>query len=238
MGSSPGHQLAFFLSPPHDCGYFEGRQATSLFADPREPIAPSVYSRLIEHGFRRSGSHVYRPRCEGCAACVSLRIPVDRFRLRRWQKRVLKINTDLRTITVAPDYSDEHYSLYRRYLEQRHAGSGMDQDDSEAYARFLTGNHCDTRFMEFRDGDRLIAVAVVDRIDHGLSAVYTFFDPGEERRSLGTLAILRQIQRARELQLPYVYLGYWIEGNRKMHYKARFLPHELYANGLWRAVEA
>ncbi|MGB0712404.1 MAG: arginyltransferase [Gammaproteobacteria bacterium] len=235
MGSPPNRELAFFLSPPHDCGYFEGRQAISLFADPREPVHPETYSRLIEFGFRRSGGHVYRPRCEGCSACTSLRIPVADFKPHRWQRRVSRANADLEMQVVPPDYSDEHYTLYRQYLEHRHAGSGMDQDDPEAYARFLTGDSCHTRFMTFREHGRLVAVAVVDRVDHGLSAVYTFFDPKPRGRSLGTYAILRQIQWAAQLGLPYVYLGYWIEGNRKMDYKARFLPHEIFQGGRWIA---
>ena len=229
--------LSFFLGPPHACGYFTDRQARSVYADPRIPIEPTLYSRLVERGFRRNGPHLYRPHCEHCAACRSLRIPVARFRDHRWQRRIRARNADLRLHWVAPDYRNEHYALYRSYQSDRHSGGGMDRDDPQAYRNFLVGDASETRFVEFRDQQRLLAISVVDRIDHGLSAVYTFFDPTEAKRSLGTYAILRLIDQTRADHLLYLYLGYWIQDSPKMAYKARFLPHEIFKDGVWLSKE-
>lgn len=237
MSVRPLSDLNFFLGPPHACGYFTDRQARCVYADPRPPVETMPYNRLIERGFRRNGAHLYRPHCEHCTACRSLRIPVALFRDHRWQRRIRNRNADLRTTWITPDYRDEHYALYRSYQSGRHAGGGMDQDAPEAYRNFLVGDASRTRFAEFRSEEHLLAVSVVDRIDHGLSAVYTFFDPKEAKRSLGSYAILWLIDQTRACQLPYLYLGYWIEDSPKMAYKARFLPHEIFEDGMWRRFE-
>ena len=234
MSMRPLTDLSFFLGPPHACGYFTDRQARYVYVDPRLPAEPALYSRLIERGFRRNGFHFYRPHCGHCTACRSLRIPVALFRDHRWQRRIRNRNADLRMTWVAPDYRDEHYALYRSYQSGRHAGGGMDQDTPESYRNFLVGDASQTRFVEFRSEERLLAVSVVDRIDHGLSAVYIFFDPKEAKRSLGSYAILWLIDQTRARRLPYLYLGYWIENSPKMAYKARFLPHEIFEDNIWR----
>ena len=236
MNPPRSRKVNLYLGPAHACSYLPDRQARAVFADPRAPVEPVLYSRLIEQGFRRSGPQLYRPECAPCAACRSLRIPVAAFRERRRQRRIRKRNADLRMHWTPPEFRDEHYALYRRYQTDRHAGGGMDDDDPAAYRAFLTGDVCATRFAEFRCGERLLAVAVVDRIDHGLSAVYTFYDAREFQRSLGGYAILRLIDHARALGLAYLYLGYWIENSPKMAYKAGFLPHELFVDGAWRPI--
>jgi arginine-tRNA-protein transferase len=196
-----------------------------------------MYTRLIERGFRRSGRHFYRPHCPECRECVSLRIPVAAFKMRRYQRRLWQRNAHLAVTIRSPDYRDDHFDLYQRYVQQRHTGGGMDDPDPLAYANFLCGNWCDTVFLEFRRDGQLLAVSVVDRLEHSLSAVYTFFDPSLRRDGLGTYAILWQIDHAARLGLDWVYLGYWIEGCAKMRYKTEFRPFELYEQGRWRRWE-
>jgi arginine-tRNA-protein transferase len=195
----------------------------------------ATYSQLLQHGFRRSGRMVYAPRCEDCSQCVSVRIPVEDFAPRRVHRRVLRANCDL-VMREAPDtaFDPRHYALYQRYTAARHEEGGMAQASPTDFLGFLCTDWCETRFLEFLLDDRLVAVAVTDLPDDGLSAVYTFFDPTLPERSLGTFAILSQIVRARELGLPHLYLGYWIRDSRKMAYKAGFRPLELWQRGRWR----
>ncbi len=226
--------LVFYASPPHECSYISGRQAVTLFADPYATITPALYSVLAGYGFRRSGDYVYRPRCPGCNACLSARIPVRRFQPNRSQLRNLRANNDLTAQTVPVLYNEEHYQLYRRYIQNRHQGGGMDVDDPERYLEFLGSRWADTEFVEFRHGHQLLAVAVVDRLQDGLSAVYTFFDPAAAQRGLGTYAVLWQVAEAQRRALEYVYLGYWIAESPKMAYKAQYRPLELYTEGVWQ----
>lgn len=225
---------AFYASPPHDCAYLPGREAVTLFADPYAPMDAATYDTLIEHGFRRSGAYVYRPRCPGCNACVPVRVPAADFRPDRNQRRTWRRNRDLEVVVRDAAYRDEHFALYRHYMADRHAGGGMDVDDPEAYREFLACDWADTRFVEFREGQRLLAVAVVDHLPRALSAVYTFFDPAAARRSLGTHAVLWQLEAARASGREWVYLGYWVEDCAKMDYKNRFRPFETLEAGRWR----
>ena len=225
--------LGFFTSPPHACGYLPGRNATTMFADPRIPLSPDAYSWLSAHGFRRSGTHVYRPLCTNCSACVAVRVAVDDFRPRRQQRRTLARNADLKICQRSPRYELEHFQLYERYLNSRHADSQMEASDPSAYMSFLTAAWCETSFYEFRLAERLLAVAVVDRLGDALSSVYTFFSPDYPARSLGRLAILKQIEWARESGLRWLYLGYWIEDCRKMNYKNEYAPLEYFRGGRW-----
>lgn len=230
---SKNENIALYLSPEHACGYFKDRQAVSLVADPRADIATPTYSWLCNNGFRRSGDHVYRPHCPGCDSCIPIRIPVETFTPNRSQRRVLKRNQDLQIRITPAQYSDEAYRLYKTYLQSRHKGDGMDADDEQAFIRFLTGDHFNSRFVEFRLEQRLLAIAVVDFMPDSLSAVYTFFDPQESRRGPGTLAVLWQLAEARRRQLQWVYLGYWIEDSRKMSYKSAYRPNERLINDHW-----
>ncbi len=225
--------LGFFLTPPHKCGYLPGRSAVTIFVDPRRRPSVATYTMLSQHGFRRSGDHIYRPQCPDCNACVPVRIPVDEFELRRAQRRTLARNADVKLCAKPAEFHAEHYALYERYIRARHAGGSMENPDQDSYLEFLTATWSDTVFYELRTGSRLLGVAVVDHLEDGLSAVYTFYDPDEGRRSLGRLAILKQVELARTLQLRWLYLGYWIGDCRKMAYKTEYWPLECLRRGHW-----
>jgi len=230
--------MDFYLTAEHDCSYLPQQQAITLFADPSICITTDMYNELIQLGFRRSGTHVYRPRCRMCDACIPIRIPVTKFMPSRGQRRVWKRNQDLSILTVPAEYKDEHFQLYRRYMHTRHAGGGMDNPDPEKYSEFLLNPYIDAHMYEFRHQDRLLAVASVDKLDNALSAVYTFFDPDESARSLGNMAILWQIKQAKRLDLEYIYLGYWIKECQKMVYKNKYRPFEVFRDGGWQTHEA
>ena len=226
------YDLRMFLTTDYACSYLPGRLARNLVADPAVTNNP-LYTQLAALGFRRSGEHVYRPHCRGCTACRSLRVPVARFQPNRAQRRAWMRNQDLQSAVLESEFHDEHFALFARYIQTRHAGGGMDPASPGNYWSFVASHWCPTWLCEFRADGRLLAVAVVDRLDDGLSAVYTFFDPQEEARGLGTFAILWQIAEARQLGLDWVYLGYWIESCAKMAYKARFNPHEIFVAERW-----
>lgn len=227
-----------FLSMPHPCSYLPGRTATTLFIDPRYPLDRHHYAAFTRLGFRRSGDLIYRPHCAGCNACVPVRIPVARFAPNRSQRRIWRRNQDLRISTQPGRFVQEHFDLYVRYQAARHAGGGMDDADPQKYENFLIGRRVETLFYEMRQERRLLGIAVVDRIADGLSAVYTFYDPEETGRGLGTYAVLWQVEQARLLGLPWVYLGYWIGESRKMSYKTNFRPLEAYRNGRWSDLDS
>lgn len=225
--------ISFFATPPHPCSYIPGREAVTVFADPRASMSRSLYSTLIQFGYRRSGDHVYTQHCPSCDSCRSLRVRVEDFAPTRSQRRNWLRNKDLEVTVAAAHYKQEHYDLYRRYIDHRHRDGGMTDMDAEHYREFLIAPWCDTDFVEFRYQGQLLCVAVVDRVESGLSAVYTFFDPTQAKRGLGTYAVLWQLEAARQQNLPYVYLGYWIEESAKMAYKAGFHPHEIFMHGEW-----
>lgn len=225
-------RVQLYLSTEHGCGYLPGNAARNAYVDPEFNMNPWRYEVLIERGFRRSGSYVYRPHCANCRLCVPARVPVEHFVPSRGQRRCWQRNTDL-SLSIVDELQDEHYALYRRYLAARHPGEGMDADNREAFHTFLECQWGDTQYWEFRAQNRLLALAVVDTLGNALSAVYTFFDPEEQSRSLGTYAVLRQIEHAREAGLAYVYLGYWVPQSRKMDYKKNFRPLELLGETGW-----
>ena len=229
--------LKFYASEAHPCGYLGGETAVSLFADPQAPMDTRVYSLLIDHGFRRSGEHVYRPYCPDCQQCVPVRVPVEAFQPNRAQRRCRKRNADL-SLRLVDKHRDEHFALYRRYIRQRHPGGSMDDPDPARYRAFIDSSWCETLFYEFHLHGELVGVAITDRLEQGLSAFYTYFDPELSRqRSLGTLAILWQIEQCRRLGLPWLYLGYWIAGCAKMRYKIRFQPLQGLLGECWRELE-
>lgn len=230
---SSGNELKFFTTAAHACSYLPQQRAVTLFADPEWDMTPQLYSDLSDHGFRRSGNYVYRPQCNNCQACVSVRVPVATFRRKRSQERCWRHNQDL-VVTLRPaEWDEEHYALYARYIAARHRDGDMYPPTPRQYREFLTSEWSDTRFVEFRHGDRLVALAVTDMLESGWSAVYTFYDPDETWRSLGTYAILWQIQACLDAGLPHLYLGYWVRHARRMRYKTQFRPLELLIEGEW-----
>ncbi len=226
-------QIVLFQSPPEPCSYLQHQIARNVYADPFRAPTMDLYNLLIQKGFRRSGHHIYRPHCDACAKCVSMRIPVDRFTPNRSQRRARKANNDLTIHTADSRYSDEYFELYQRYLGARHKDAGMDNPERADFERFLMCDWCDTMFCELRLQGNLVAVAVTDKVSTGLSAVYTFFEPTITQRSLGTVAVMFQIELAARLNLPFVYLGYWVDGCNKMNYKANFHPQERFLKDQW-----
>jgi arginine-tRNA-protein transferase len=228
--------LDFFQDQVHNCSYLEGEQSRNIYPDPSKPITKALYSRLIQHGFRRSGDHIYRPHCPACQACIPVRIDVAAFKPNRSQRRCLKKNQDVQVKLITAGFTDEHFALYERYVTQRHRDGGMDNPSPEQYAQFLFSDWCDTGLLECRQDDQLVAVAVTDFVYDGASAFYTFFDPEYATRSLGTFAILKQIELAKSYHLPWLYLGYWIEACDKMRYKTNF--SELYGyRKTWQKID-
>lgn len=226
----------FFITPGHGCSYLPRRQARTLFLDPRETITPQTYQLLTEQGFRRSGGHLYRPHCRTCQACVPARVPVAEFQPRRSQRRAGKRNEDLTVQVHRAAYAGRFYSLYERYIGGRHADGDMYPPSVDQFRSFLLSQWSDSLFVcGYRD-DTLMSVAVTDRQPRALSAIYTFFEPDAPQRSLGVWSVLQQIELARRLGLPHVYLGYWIRDSDKMRYKVDFRPVELFLNGRWVRV--
>lgn len=225
--------VRLFRTSPHPCSYKDSEQAATVFVDPDLVIDKALNSKLSDLGYRRSGAHLYRPDCDFCQACISCRVPVAEFQFNRSQRRILRRNESLRMVESS-DLTDEiAYGLYQRYINQRHLDGDMFPASLEQYEAFIKTKMVDTRFFLCYEQDELLAVSVVDFLEQGLSAVYTFFDPDQSQRSLGNFAILWQINKCQELGLPYLFLGYWIKGCGKMEYKSKFRPLEMLINGRW-----
>lgn len=229
--------LRFFATAPRPCSYLDDHTAVSIFADPEARLTPKIYNQLAGYGFRRSGGDLYVPACPSCSRCIPVRVDVNRFQRSRNQQKIWNRNQDLEVTLLEAQYRDDHFALYQSYLASRHPGGGMDNPTGDEYMQFLDSDWSETGFLEFRDQGQLVAVAVTDLLENGISAVYTFFDPSRQRRSLGTFAILRQIELAKEFALDWHYLGFWIPGCGKMEYKSRFRPLQAYQNGHWVTLE-
>jgi len=222
-----------YLSMPHPCSYLAGRMSTILFVDPQRILSAGEYGAFVRQGFRRSGDLIYRPHCQGCCACVAVRVPVREFAPTRGQRRVWSRNHDIEVVQKPARYEPSHFDLYRCYQAGRHPDSGMNDADPQKYIGFLASRQVETAFFELRADGRLLGVAVADVLPDGLSAVYTFYDPALPQRGLGVYAVLWEITEARRRGLDYLYLGYWIAESAKMSYKTNYRPVEMLQAGRW-----
>ncbi len=235
----------FYVTAPQTCPYLAGRLERKLFTHLTHDKPPALVDNLLRGGFRRSQNVAYMPYCEGCQACVSVRVMVDGFVPSRSFRRIEEANRDLVAKRIAPRPTSEQYSLFRGYIDSRHADGGMADMTVLDYAMMIEDSIVDTFVTEYRlrpeDDDTsyrpengpLIAVALTDRLSDGLSMVYSFYDTELAHRSLGTFMILDHLEHARRLGLPFLYLGYWIDGSRKMNYKSRFKPQERLGSNGW-----
>jgi leucyl-tRNA---protein transferase len=244
----PRDVAQFYLTAPCPCPYLPGREERKVFTHLIGRRAAALNDTLTQSGFRRSQTIAYRPACESCRACVSVRVLVDEFEPGRTFRRVAQRNEDLVGALVPNAPTSEQYSLFRSYLDARHGDGGMADMTVLDYAMMVEDSHVETRLIEYRrrgpdtfitgrGEGRLMAVSLTDVLANGLSMVYSFYEPGDACRSLGTFMILDHITRARRMGLPYVYLGYWVGGSKKMAYKARFLPQERLGMQGWDRIE-
>jgi arginine-tRNA-protein transferase len=243
MRHTPPLTPQFYVTAPQPCPYLEGRVERKLFTALQGEDAEKLNNALSRQGFRRSQNVLYRPSCADCAACLSARIRVADFHPSRGQRKVLKRGADLVRNATSPWATDEQFQLFRRYLDSRHADGGMADMDIFEFAAMIEETPVKTRVIEYRsravpDGAPrpLSGVCLTDVLDDGLSMVYSFFDPSRDEDSLGTYLILDHVEIARRAGLPYVYLGYWVPGSRKMGYKARFGALEIYKGGIWQPL--
>lgn len=233
----------FYVTAPQSCPYLDGRMERKLFTSLQGEQAQRLNDTLSKQGFRRSQNVLYRPSCAECSACLSARIRVADFTASRTQKRILRRNSHLRRNATSPWATDEQFALFRRYLDHRHADGGMADMDVFEFSAMIEETPIRSRVIEYtraadpgQRGRPLSAVCLTDVFDDGLSMVYSFYDPDLTAQSLGTYLILDHIEIAREAGLPFVYLGYWVPGSRKMGYKAGFSALEIYKAGQWQPI--
>ena len=240
LSATPSQWLRLYTSAPYGCSYLATEKARMQVLDPQATADTTIYAKLIEQGFRRSGLSIYRPACAHCQRCLPLRVPVDRFTPNRSQRRAIQQHAALQVRLLPLVFQPEHYALYQQYQQQRHADCVADnapENGEQEYRDFILASPVDSFLAEFRTSTELLKiVALIDRLPHALSAVYTFYanDPGA---SYGTYAILWQIAQTRYWELPHLHLGYWIENSVKMHYKSRFRPCEVLNKGSWHSLK-
>lgn len=228
--------LKLYSTSSHPCSYLDDQSARTLFVDPEASISSEQHTRLSQLGFRRSGSHYYIPFCDNCQACVPCRVIVNDFSPGRTFRRILKRNEDLTIRQVYSIATREHYDLYERYINTRHRDGDMFPATQDQYYSFLINSCSTTSYYQINLNASMAGIIINDVLDDGLSAVYTFFDPDMSDRSLGTFAVLWQIEKAREMKLDHLYLGYWIKQSNKMNYKSRYRPLQLLTNGSWKTL--
>jgi leucyl-tRNA---protein transferase len=235
----------FYITAPQPCPYLPGRLERKLFTHLTRDKPNFLIDNLLKGGFRRSQNIAYMPYCDACSACVPVRILVEEFSPKRSLRRIARANLDVMAIRMEPAPSSEQYSLFRGYIDARHADGGMAEMSVLDYSLMVEDSVVETFVTEYRlkpDPDRagdspLIAVSLCDRLSDGVSMVYSFYEPDQAARSLGTYMILEQVEFARSLGLPFIYLGYWIQGSRKMRYKNRFQPQEHLTSKGWVRTE-
>ena len=231
------NDIGFYLTSEHECSYLPERQAITLFVDPNYDVSMGQYNTLAKLGFRRSGSHIYRPHCNDCGLCIPVRVPVKSFVPSRSQRRNINKNEDITYEIKDAVFQDEHYDLYRRYMQGRHPGGGMDKDEPESYESLIQANWSESKLLEFRLANQIVMVAVVDIFDDGISAVYTYFDPKLSQRGLGVYGILSEIEHVKSLNQDWLYLGYWNPKTNKMSYKTNFQPVDFFDGQHWQRLE-
>ncbi|MFM7415501.1 MAG: arginyltransferase [Alphaproteobacteria bacterium] len=234
----PRRPQFFYTTAPLPCPYLPGRTERKIVTELSGTEAEALHERLSRAGFRRSHNIAYAPVCPGCQACVPIRVVSEDFTPDRTQRRILRANADLAVSEMPARATAEQFTLFQRYQKNRHADGDMAAMGYYDYRAMIEDTPISTGLLEFRDAqDRLLGACLTDWLADGLSAVYSFFDTDEEKRSLGTFAVLWLIGRARSLGLPYVYLGYWVPESRKMAYKARFRPSEILISGAWHRLD-
>ncbi len=226
--------IPLFLTEQQPCGYLDKKNAQSVFVHPSFSLDTSIYSQLIEQGYRRNGNEVYTPHCPTCSECIPTRLAVNQFKANRNQKRCIKKNQNTRIIVKPAKFEQAHYEMYLRYQNHKHGLGGMADSTEADYINFLSSSWCNTLFVEFSIGQELAAVAIVDLLDNALSAVYTFYEPQFSQYSLGNYAVLWQQNHALEMELEFIYMGFWIKNCRKMSYKNQYRPLQGFIENEWK----
>ena len=228
--------IPLFLTEQQPCNYLNKKNSQSAFVHPSFQLNTTIYSQLIEQGFRRSGNEVYTPHCPDCSECIPSRISAEQFIPSKNQRRCIKKNQQT-SVTIKPaKFEQAHYDMYMRYQKHRHQEGGMADSSPDDYISFLASDWCNTLFVEFSINGELAAIAIVDLLDNALSAVYTFFEPELSSYSLGTYAVLWQIEHAKEMDLEFVYMGFWIKNCQKMSYKTQYQPIQGFINNEWKII--
>jgi len=230
------HKIQFYVTAPYTCSYLSNQLAQSIIATPQHLVDGYQYSGLIQQGFRRSGKFVYRPHCENCNACIPVRLPVTDFRASRSQKRAYKQHQHLEAIVSTLSFDEAYFALYKAYQIARHEGNAQ-EETAEQYRNFLVQSNVESLFISFTLNGVLKIVSVVDIVEDGVSAVYTFYDTADTKASYGTYSIMWLIDWCKQLKLPYLYLGYWIKNSQKMAYKENFGPQEALIDGEWLKIK-
>ena len=229
-------KIQFYVTTKYSCGYIDGQDAQSIVATPYKNVNNKNFNSLVLNGFRRSGQYVYKPNCKDCSACIPIRLLVSNFNLSRSQKRVKKCLGNLSVKLLPLTFNEEHYNLYVEYQKKRHPSNTESEDSKADYNDFLVRSNVNSKLVEFRLNNQLKIVSIIDIIDDGISAVYTFYDCSDEKLSLGTMSIIWLLELCKKENLSFLYLGYWINESQKMKYKTNFKPYELMIEGVWQEV--
>ena len=227
-------EIQFYVTTKYSCGYIKGKDAQSIVATPYKNVNSKNFHSLMSDGFRRSGQYVYKPNCKNCNACIPIRVLAPYFNASRSQKRLKKYLNKLSVKILPLTFNEEHYSLYVNYQNKRHRNNDGAEDGVADYNNFLIKSNVNSKLVEFRLNNDLKMITIIDIIDDGISAVYTFYDCGDQKLSLGTMSIIWLIEFCKKEDIPFLYLGYWIHASQKMKYKTNFKPYELMIEGVWQ----